>query len=222
MGWEIDRQRALMERGTNLGEYPNIQISHRFLSLFASRLPLLKYPWPNGLIIGSQGAQKYSSPSLWVVQILVLVSYRVDMSTWGEGEGKRKSSWRARRWCLKGIFSPCFFSHQFSFCWLPLFHTHTCLHTFSQPSFPLSLQCFSLLPVSSYLSYWAVTCDDIIGYWGIMCVSVRSMVCSKTWLFTTHTHTPAHPPTGSRKVLFASESLFLPRGCWESPIVWIE
>lgn len=98
-------------------------------SLTLSPLSLLKYAWPNGLIIGSQEAQKYPAPSFGVVWILVLVSYGADVSTWEEDEGKRKSLGGECCQSLRGSFPSCIVPFWFSLFWLFLFHTQAHIHS---------------------------------------------------------------------------------------------
>ena len=55
-----------------------------------------------------------------------------------------------------------------------------------------------------------------------VCACVCVCVCVCVWIQNTPVRLLTHTLTESQKVRFASESLFPPGGCWESPIVWAE
>lgn len=70
----------------------------------------------------------------------------------------------------------CLFFFPRPFFFLCHFYTFSFSHlnTQSLVLFPPFFQrSFSLQPVPSHLSYWSVTCDDVLGFWGIyVCVRV--------------------------------------------------
>lgn len=92
---------------------------------------------------------------------------------WAHGKkmrGKRKSlggeCCQGLRWSFPSCIVPFWF---FLILTFPFSHsgTHSFVHLL-----PLFWHCFSLQPVASRLSYWSVTCDDVLWYYGILCVCV--------------------------------------------------
>ncbi len=167
-GYETGNWSSASDDGerSELEVYTNIQISFPL-----SLLSLLKYAWPNGLIIGSQEAQKHSSPSLWVVWILVLPSYGVDMSTWGEDEGKRKSLAGACCWCLEKTFSFCNLFIYFFWPFLPL-HTQTHIHLSifsSLPTMFLIIVCLLTFVIRGSHPWWY---PRVLGHGVCLCACV--------------------------------------------------
>lgn len=121
-----------------------------------------------------------------LVWILVLPSYRADMSPRGRDGGKRKSLGGrmfprlVREFhilhCFGMYFSPpCRFSSPLlrSHFFPSQTHSHFPCSRLFLPAFFFSLQ-----PVPSHLSYWSVTCDDVLRFWGIsLALSAGPRVC---------------------------------------------
>jgi len=224
MEWEIDRRRAVMKRGTNSQNFQIFKSLSRslFLSAAAPQISVTKwtYNWKSG-----------GPEILFTFSLSRLDISSGELQGWyehmGRRWGKEKVIRRSPLLVCKGLSLPDFF---FTFCFCVCFlfaDTHTHTHTFPCPSFSLNVSHYGQSPHICHIGQSPVMISQGSGaLCTCYCVFIQWFL--RQWLgFSQHPCeiplTPTHTAlTGSQKVLFSSESLFLPCGCWKSPIVWTE